>query len=116
MGIFNTPVGVVRKTRIFVSPTRDGRQLTIYENFVKVTGGTSPCYGYNADRCERADVEAAAKLERSRKNAMILPVPLVWGNTIEPVDISKTGFNFDNCMDCFPTCTYALHRVYPPLL
>lgn len=62
----------VRQTRIFVAPTADGRQVTIYENYVGITPG-----GGKAEK--RAALEAKQKAERESRNAMILPCPLKEG-------------------------------------
>jgi len=51
MCIFNTAVKRVQATKILVSQTYDGRQLTVYQNYVVGTG--------------------------TRQDAMILPFPIL---------------------------------------
>ena len=92
MCIFNIPVSEVKQTRIFVGPTAAGRQVTIYENYVGVSG-----------RGKKAkELEAKQEKERASKNAMILPCPLSSGAQVQLLDLSKDGFKFDDLHACFP--------------
>lgn len=93
MCIFAESVAEVRKTRIFVSPTTDGRQLTIYENHV----GPS----LNEDSNDDSSVS-----EGVQYNAMILPCPVNEDGEITLIDLSgkkNTDFSFDKLSKCFPT-------------
>lgn len=63
MCIFAKGVSNVRKTRIFVSPTVDERQITIYENNVK------PLLVVDSD-------DDSSISEKVEYNAMILPCPI----------------------------------------
>jgi len=92
MCIFAKSVAEVRKTRIFVSPTNDGRQLTVYENNVKPI---SPTEDSNDD---------SSVSEKVQYNAMILPCPLYDGEIVL-LDLSGkngTDFSFDKLSKCFP--------------
>jgi hypothetical protein len=79
MCIFASAVAKVARTRILVAPTRDNRQLTVYENVVTSTPGAAT-------------------------NAMILPCPS-YGGKVELLDLSRDGFTFGRLEACYPTFT-----------
>jgi len=99
MCIFNKPVSEVKQTRILVSPTRKGRALVIYENYV----GVKPGQGRGNDKNKEKELLEKQALERESQNAMILPVPLRSEESdVELLDLSKGAFKFDDCDKCFP--------------
>jgi hypothetical protein len=79
MPLFASAVFSVGRTRVLVAPTRDGRQLTVYETVVV----PNPVV---------------------RSNALILPC-LSQGGKVELLDVSKDTFSFDSLAACFPTFT-----------
>jgi len=118
MCCFNRPIAHVGATRILVSPTRDGRQLTIYENVVgegekghRVGNQTNfhrdetgkVVFGKESDDA-KAKREAAIEEEKKKnaKNAMILPAPLKKGSKIQVLDLSKDSFSFKDLSSWFP--------------
>jgi hypothetical protein len=108
----------VGATRILVTVTRNGRQLTVYENVVgqpakrksvgsqtnfhrdgdgKVVFGKAP-----ADVQAKRDAEKKAEQVANAKNAMILPAPLKSGQKIQVLDLSKDSFSFKTLHTFFP--------------
>jgi len=98
MCCFNRPVSEVNKTRILVLPTKDGRQVTVSENVVGVSGGRG-----KKDEAKRQAIEA--KQKEKYENAMILPAPLKAGSKVQLLDLSKDKFKFASLEAYFP------HRV-----
>ena len=76
MCIFNYKVDSVKGTKIFVSPTHDGRQFTVYQNFVSESKGSE-----------------------KKQNAMILPFPQ---GDVDLIDLSDYKGFFEDCARCFP--------------
>ena len=74
MCIFNKVVERVYGTKLFVSPTADGNQFTIYENVVDL-------------------------MDEEESNAMILPFP---AGPVELVDLTDFPNLFEDMDDCFP--------------
>jgi hypothetical protein len=66
--------------------------VTIYENFVGVTGRGAKAEG----------LAAKQEKELHSRNAMILPCPLKAGSTVQLLDLSKDAFRFDSLQACFP--------------
>jgi len=97
MCCFNRPVEGVSKTRILVLPTKDGRQITVYENTVEVVGSART-------EKEKAKKEALVSEKEKEKyeNAMILPAPLKAGSTVQLLDLSNDNFSFDRIENFFP--------------
>jgi hypothetical protein len=87
MCCFNKEVHGVSKTKIFVMPTKNGRQVTVYDN--NVSGARGP-----------------TKTEKDEKqkygNAMILPCPLKKNAEVGLIDLSKDNFSFKRMKMFFP--------------
>jgi len=96
MCIFANPVVEVRQTRIFVAPTVSGRQLTVYENYVDASGGST-----KKEKEKVANIRKDARKQLENANAMILPVPFVVGSAVILLDFSKDAFSFDLLDSCF---------------
>jgi len=95
MCCFNRPVKEVNKTKILVSPTKNGRQVTVYENSVGVEGGS----GRDAAKIQ----EIKEKQEHAKyENAMLLPCPLKEGAEVALLDLSKDSFKFARLFKFFP--------------
>jgi len=97
MCIFNKPVTEVRQTRILVSNTKSGRQLTVYENFVGVEGSTRTA------KARKKVKNLEDKHNEERKNAMILPCPLKEGDKVDLIDLSGIRDLFQRLSNCYPT-------------
>jgi len=99
MCCFNAPVQGVSQTKILVFPTKDGRQVTLYQNKVGVVGGGR---GTKAeDEKKKADI--VAQQEKAKyENAMILPCPLKTGHKVQLLDLSKDNFSFERVENFFP--------------
>jgi len=98
MCCFNRPVQGVSQTRILVAPTKDGRQITVYEHKVGVIGG---------GRGRKEDEEKKDKIKKEQEkakygNAMILPCPLKAGSKVQLLDLSKDSFSFERVENYFP--------------
>jgi len=98
MCCFNVPVSEVNKTKILVAPTKAGRQVTVYENVVGVTGGNRGGAKAEKQIAEIKEKQAKAKYE----NAMLLPCPLKDGQDVQLLDLSKDSFKFDRIKLYFP--------------
>jgi len=92
MCIFNRPVHDVSGTRIFVTETQDGRQLTCYQNYVK--------FGKPGQKAQKPDNDSA----------MILPFPVKKDSQrSEPlalIDLSKCGDVVEKMEEAFPTLVF----------
>lgn len=92
MCIFAINVSRVHKTRIFVAPTVDGRQLTVYENAVEAT--------------PTRNIDSEDERVTTKHNAMILPCPINEdGEEVTLIDLSGKGdnkFSFNELDECFP--------------
>jgi len=116
MCCFNKPIDHVGATRILVTPTRNGRQVTVYENVVgqakKRPSGAQGMYRDADGKVKvgqpppelvaQREAEAKAKAADEAKNAMILPAPLNPGQKIEVLDLSKDNFDFKRIHSWFP--------------
>jgi len=91
MCCFNKEVDSVSKTKIFVMPTKNGRQVTVYDN--SVSGGHSG---------RRAVVQKEKESAPKYGNAMILPCPLKNGADVALHDLSKDTFSFKRMKLYFP--------------
>jgi len=96
MCCFNRPIEEVSKTKILVFPTKDGRQVTVYENVLDVKGGSRGK--------DQKKIEAIKEKQEKQKyeNAMILPCPLKRGQEIKVLDFSSDAFKFDRLFKYFP--------------
>jgi len=97
MCCFSAPVEEVKQTRILVLPTKDGRQVTVYENHVGVTGDVE-----DEDDKKKKDAILAANEKAKYENAMILPCPLKAGAKVQLLDLSKDNFSFERLESYFP--------------
>jgi len=87
----------VSETKILVFPTKDGRQVTVYQNSVGVRGGE------DGDEQDEKEIKALKdKQEKEFGNAMVLPCPLKAGQKVQLLDLSKDGFSFDRVEEFFP--------------
>jgi len=86
MCCFNREVAGVHQTKIFVSPTKNGRQVTVYDNMVS-GGGRLVVKAANAPQYD---------------NAMILPCPLKSGADVTLLDLSNDSFSFQRLHLFFP--------------
>lgn len=97
MCCFNRPIQMVAATRILVAPTKDGRQVTVYENKV----------GDSAPPPLLAPSPPPPPAEEDQ-NAMVLPAPLKPNATLRLLDFSQDSFSFTDLDDWFP-------KIYSPV-
>lgn len=79
MCCFNEPTREPRNTRILISRTRKGRQLTIYQNVLR-----------------------AENTKDAKQNAMVLPFPRTTKTQVELLDLSKHASLLDDLHALFP--------------
>ena len=105
MCIFNTEVVEVGGTKILVARVEDGRQVTVYRNYVSVeferSGGRQ-----DVKKLKKAQEKLQGSVQVEATPAMILPFPHKEGDkAVELLDLSEKKFPktfFGDLEECFP--------------
>eukprot|EP01095_Lingulamoeba_sp_RSL-Kostka_P010755 TRINITY_DN392_c0_g1_i1.p1 TRINITY_DN392_c0_g1~~TRINITY_DN392_c0_g1_i1.p1 ORF type:complete len:323 (+),score=84.64 TRINITY_DN392_c0_g1_i1:80-1048(+) len=101
MCIFNAKISIVRSTRLLAGILSNGKQLTVYSNYVSA-GFEGPGRINMRKLKDKLDKIQEEENDES-SNAMILPYPTNMGTDVKLVNLENYKTLFKDCNDAFPT-------------